>query len=61
MTEYIYEYKGRGMVKREEIIRCCDCKHHDKGICSELEQGNGKVLYVNDHDFCAWADKKKVY
>lgn len=52
---YTCEYSD---YSKEEIIRCRDCKHYEKGICGELEQGNGKVLYVSGHDFCSWAEKK---
>lgn len=59
MAEYIYECENGGMARREEIVRCHDCKdHHDpSGLCSYLSTYDADVL-TPENGFCAWGVKK---
>lgn len=57
-VEHGIPYVSYGLPK-EEIIRCRDCAHNDKGLCCELEKWNGKGLFVDDDDFCSFAKKEE--
>lgn len=66
MTEYIIEYEEverqcrscfDGSLFKEEIVRCCDCKHLDN---------TNDVLHCMQHNapcaingFCAWAERRQ--
>lgn len=76
MTEYILErnYDTKNgtfnTVKREEIVRCRDCKHyrfidrsdifqddrHNDSFC--LRFVDGKRMEVEPDGFCAWGERK---
>ena len=54
---------------REEIVRCCDCKHAEpddsgriyyEGVlwCSEL--GGDDSMPVEPNGFCAWGERREA-
>lgn len=70
MSEYVYDIGDYHDPIREEIVRCCDCKHHeylnvsysDKlfSVClSEQWIGaEGDNPLVEPDGFCAWGERK---
>ena len=59
--EYIISMycKTRG-VKCEEIVRCRDCKHSDKGYWCRYFGKYGDLSTVEPDGFCAWGERKVV-
>lgn len=70
MSEHIYWQDDSGLYKREEIVRCRDCKHamiSATGVCKYCEMfvlpdtdGYGADAQVNlplDF-FCAWGERR---
>ena len=65
MSEYIYWQDDSGLYKREEIVRCRDCKYY---IHSELLGGDAcdlqddfneyHWLKVEPDGFCAWGERR---
>lgn len=62
MSEYIFELDNLNLVyepmKREEVVRCRDCRHFKKG---EEEPPVDWCDYFHDEvtplGFCAWGEK----
>ena len=83
MSEYIYEHKPSGcdvfgnpvslptLVKREEIVRCKDCKHYHKHKwfdipgtplgtdMSDVCMFFGGGVKVEPYGFCAWGERRE--
>ena len=69
MTEYIYNrIELRNGVysvedRREEVVRCRDCKFYDKEWTSEAYRNRfwcGKMgHYMQPYGFCAWGMEKE--
>lgn len=64
MSEYIYWQDDSGLYKREEIVRCRDCRHADwlavVGIGVLHCRYHGWTQTGDPDGFCAWAKRKVV-
>ena len=71
MTEYIMDRQydiangAFSTVKREEIVRCRDCKHYKPWVLSRPENGGDCVLNKVEVDvwfdgFCAWGERETI-
>lgn len=72
MTEYIYERTVGRQHRKEEIVRCRDCKHmfdwaYDRMLCKMWADGGmdddaKNVLYptVKPDGFCAWGEMREA-
>lgn len=72
MTEYIYDTSIEATFlheqKREEIVRCRDCKHFTPKGTHKFENGKvnadycdyvrGWMLQITPDGYCAWAERR---
>lgn len=69
MSEYIYWQDDSGLYKREEIVRCRDCKYHDLqtvvysskplSVCmAEWCEGSEHEL-VEPNGYCKWGERRE--
>lgn len=40
--------------RREDIVRCCGCKHFNSDICERVPYG----IKAEPNGFCAWGQRK---
>lgn len=64
MTTPLYEAIMNVMLsrQREEIVRCCDCKHYDAEIngCDEFgDIWHDEYANVEPDGFCKWGRRRK--
>lgn len=68
MSEYIYWQDDSGLYKREEIVRCRDCKHFTPKGTHKFENGKvnadyctyvrGWMLQITPDGFCKWGERR---
>jgi len=60
MSEYIYWQDDSGLYKREEIVRCRDCKYGIDGgeYCAENCADSWDWRNVEPDGFCKWAIRR---
>lgn len=65
MSEHIYWQDDSGLYKREEIVRCRDCKHYeywefrDGRTAHDCARGGDYLFDTEPDGFCAWAERKE--
>lgn len=62
MSEYIYDWTPNKQHRKEEIVRCRDCKFGVDGgkYCAESCADSWDWRNVEPDGFCAWAYRKEV-
>lgn len=61
MSEHIYWADSDGLYKREEIVRCRDCRYMEEAHGIGIECWRiGKPFTVWTDGFCAWGEKRGV-
>ena len=68
MSEYIYWQDDSGLYKREEIVRCRDCKHFTPKGTYKFENGKtnadyckyvrGWMMQITPDGYCKWGERK---
>ena len=68
MSEYIYGQDDSELYKREEIVRCRDCKRFTPKGTRKFENGKtnvdfceyvrGFVVQTTPDGFCAWGERQ---
>lgn len=62
MSEHIYWQDDSGLYKREEIVRCRDCKHYeywefrDGRAAHDCARGGDYLFDTEPDGFCAWGE-----
>jgi hypothetical protein len=63
MSEYIIEVERKdGWAKREEIVRCGDCKHYDPNdepseVYPDRYWCDRLTVYMPPNGFCVWGER----
>lgn len=63
MSEYIYDWTPNKQHRKEEIVRCRDCKYYFDSTVDEDGDGEPswcmywKHEWLRDDGFCAWGEK----
>ena len=56
MSEYVYWADSDGLYKREEIVRCRDCRYYEEYVGSCTRRYHH--FTVKPDGFCAWAERR---
>ena len=63
MSEYIFWQDSDGLYKREEIVRCRDCRYYQPKegamlACKFEYHGFTQWKLAEPNGFCAWAERR---
>ena len=64
MSEYIYERSSGRQHRKEEIVRCRDCRHYeywefrDGSIARDCARGGDYLFDTEPNGFCSWGERR---
>lgn len=61
MSEYIYDWTPNKQHRKEQIVRCRDCRHYRESMngCAEFgDEWHDEFANVEPNGFCAWGERR---